>query len=482
MEFVGMFHIIYFSVIIILCIVFVMIFFKQNKKNEELSVEKKNIQDSHKEELNELRNKLLQEKDEMRSLYEKDINNYRTKEIELISEKEKLSEKVKNYLTVNDDYKLLQEKYLEINKEYVAMETENKKNEEIYKKNIHFIEESKKQLLTDFENLSNKIFDEKSKRFKETNKESIESIIDPVKENLNDFKKRINDLYGEEAKDKASLKTEIKNLMDINKRLNEDALNLTKALTHDSKTQGNWGEMELKRILEISGLKKDITYELQARYKDEENNTKIPDAIIKLPNDKVIVIDAKNSLTNFKNFVSATDKSEKERELKAHLSSVKNHINELSPKRYEQFVDKKSINYVLMFIPSESAYQVALENDNQLYVDAIEKQIILVGPTTLIFVCKMIEQMWRSEDQKNNIQDIIKKGTSLYNKLCIFEEKYVKVSSAIETLSKSYDDSMITFSKGKGNLVKQANEFKELGLKPKKNLISKSDDELEIVE
>jgi len=378
---------------------------------------------------------------------------------------------------IEDINNLLQEKELEIN----SLKTREEANNKHFNEKINLLTETKDALKKDFELLANKIFEEKSSRFKEANQESISNLLNPMKLQLEEFRKRVDQVYDSENKDRASLKSEIMNLRTLNETLNQEAKNLTNALKRDPKKQGNWGEMKLERVLEDSGLDKNIEYFTQAHYVDKENNNRYPDVVIKLPEERDIVVDAKTSLTAYERFSSATSETEKEQALKEHLLSVKKHANELSAKEYQKLDGINTISHVLMFLPIESAYLLALENDNQIFTDAMDKNVMIVGPSTLIYVLQMIKQIWRSEYQTRNVLEIAEEGGKMYDKLCGFVEDLEKVGKNIIDLTNNYNASMKKLATGRGNLIRKAEQMKVLGAKAKKQLtITSKQDEDEL--
>lgn len=371
----------------------------------------------------------------------------------------------------------LQKSKSSLSEEKATLLTKAEENKKAFEEKLAILTEAKENLKRDFEVLANKIFEEKTTKFKETNQESITNLLNPMKSQLEEFRKRIDQVYDSENKDRASLKTEILNLRSLNETLNKEAKNLTNALKRDPKKQGNWGEMRLERVLEDSGLTKNIEYFTQSHYIDKENNSKYPDVVIKLPEDRDIVVDAKTSLTAYEKFNSSDNSTEKERALKEHLLSVKKHANELSAKEYQKLDGINTISHVLMFIPIESAYLLALENDNQIFTEAMDKNVMIVGPSTLIYVLQMIKQIWRSEYQTKNVIQIAEEGGKMYDKFCNFIIDLEKVGKNIEDLASNYNSSMNKLTSGRGNLVKRAEKMKLLGAKANKQLTIISQDE-----
>ena len=410
-----------------------------------------------------------------------EINN-KLRDLELQNEKLKSDA---GYLTSalqakKEDIEKLQEHKNELSTENATLKTQTEANTKHFAEKIALLTEAKDSLKKDFELLANKIFEEKSSKFKETNQENISHLLNPMKTQLEEFRKRIDQVYDSENKDRASLKSEIINLRSLNETLNKEAKNLTNALKRDPKKQGNWGEMKLERVLEDSGLDKNIEYFTQSHYVDNENRNKYPDVVIKLPEERDIIVDAKTSLTAYEKFTSSTSDIEKEQALKEHLLSVKKHANELSLKEYQKLDGINTISHVLMFIPVESAYLLALENDNQIFIDAMDKNVMIVGPSTLIYVLRTIKQIWRSEYQTKNVLEIAEEGGKMYDKLCLFVKDLDKIGKNISDISNNYDTAMKKLATGGGNLIRRAEKMRNLGAKANKQLtISSKDDELD---
>lgn len=365
----------------------------------------------------------------------------------------------------------------ELSTENTTLKTQDAANTKHFAEKIALLTEAKDTLKRDFELLANKIFEEKSSKFKESNHENISNLLTPMKTQLEEFRKRIDQVYDNENKDRASLISEIINLRSLNETLNIEAKNLTNALKRDPKKQGNWGEMKLERVLEDSGLDKNIEYYTQAHYLDDANKSKYPDVVIKLPEERDIIVDAKTSLTAYERFVSSSTEAEKEQALKDHLTSVRKHANELSLKEYQKLEEINTVSHVLMFIPVESAYLLALENDNQIFIEALDKNVMIVGPSTLIYVLRTIKQIWRSEYQTRNVLEIAEEGGKMYDKLCNFVTDLERVGKNISDLTNSFNSTMNKLNSGNGNLIKRAEKMRELGAKAKKQLTISSKDE-----
>lgn len=329
----------------------------------------------------------------------------------------------------------------------------------------------------EFKNLANEILEDKSQRFTQKNKENLEAILKPLDDNIREFKKTVSDAYQTEAKERFSLGNEVKKLAELNQQMSEEARNLTRALKGEAKTQGDWGEMILETILEKSGLRKDEEYFMQEELKDEsgkplrsdsENRKMRPDAIVKYPDNRSVIIDSKVSLNAFTRYVEATDADVQQKELEAHVAAVKNHVIALSAKGYDDY--DKALDFVMMFIPSEPAYIVAMQGDSNLWSFAYEKRILLMNPTNLITSLKLIVDLWKREYQNRNAQAIADRGALLYDKFVGFIENLQDVGDKLNKAETAYQSAFKQLSSGPGNLITQATELKKLGVKSKKQL------------
>jgi len=327
-----------------------------------------------------------------------------------------------------------------------------------------------KTFTNEFENLANKIFEEKSKNFTEQNKTNLENILNPLKENITKFEKKVDDTYKAEASERNSLKGEIKSLVTLNKQISEEANNLAKALKGDSKKQGNWGEIILEKVLERSGLQKGVEYEMQASFTGEDGKRVQPDVIIHLPDKKHIVVDSKVSLVAYELFVNAQTDEERERNLQAHIASVKNHIKGLSEKNYQALQQLNTPDFVLLFMPIESSFSLAVQADNEIFNFAWERKIVIVSPSTLLATLRTIASIWKQERQTKNALEIAKQSGDLYDKFVGFADDLLSVGKKMNEAKSSYDDAMNKLSKGSGNLVRRVDKIKELGAKASKSI------------
>lgn len=341
--------------------------------------------------------------------------------------------------------------------------------EENFNEKIALLEDSKKQMKIEFENLANKLFDENQKK----SNINLGQVLTSFKDQLDSFGKRVNEIYNEETKQRSSLLTEIKNLKDLNNQIASDAVNLTKALKGQNKTQGDWGEMILSSILDQTGLREGKEYTIQGSFNDSEGKRLRPDVIVHLPSKKDIVIDSKVSLNSYVTYCKTENETHKEAAAKELLKSITTHIKALSAKRYEEIDGVRTLDFVLMFIPVEGAFVLATSNDDSLFKMAFEHNIMLVSPSTLYVTLRTIENIWRNEHQNENAQLISKKAADLYDKFASFVSDIEDIGVNINRTQKSYDSAMNKLSLGNANLIKRAEEFIELGVKPKKQLSSK---------
>jgi len=335
-------------------------------------------------------------------------------------------------------------------------------------------EQSAKQeekLRIQFENLATKILDETSKKFTEQNKGNLKDILEPLGVRIKDFEKKVSETYIQGTKERSTLAQQIKNLSELNIKISEDAVNLTKALKGDSKIQGDWGEFKLEMILEKAGLTNGLHYSTQGSFQDEEGKHKRPDVIINLPEAKCLIIDSKVSLTAYTNYYQSEDEEEKERHLKEHVASVRRHVQDLSSKNYQKLYQINSPDYVLMFVPIEPAFMLAIQADPDLMAWAVEKKNIVIVPTsTLLATISMVSSIWKQEDQKKNVLEIARQGGALYDKFVGFVEDLIGVGKKLNDAKKSYDGAMNKLSTGKDNLVRKTENIKLLGVKTSKSL------------
>ncbi|MBL7800796.1 MAG: DNA recombination protein RmuC [Chitinophagales bacterium] len=332
------------------------------------------------------------------------------------------------------------------------------------------VEQLHAKMQKDFELLANRILEEKSEKFVQRNDEQLKVILDPLKERLLQYEKRVNETHLDTERERSALREQLKQLTDINKRMSDETLNLTKALKGDNKMQGNWGEMILEKILEKSGLQKGQEYTVQQSFTNEDGSRSQPDVLIKLPEGKTLVVDSKVSLVAYERCVSAEDEVQKAQFLKEHIASLRNHVKLLSAKSYHQLYNIKSPDFVLLFIPIESAFALAVTADNELYNDAFDKNIIIVSTSTLLATLRTVANVWKQEYQSQNAIEIARQGADLYEKFVSFTEDLIKVGKQMDDSKKTYADAMNKLYDGKGNLIKRAENMRKLGLKVAKQL------------
>lgn len=331
------------------------------------------------------------------------------------------------------------------------------------------IEKLQEKFTKEFELLATKILEEKSSKFTEQNKENIKNILNPLQEKIQSFEKKVEDSQKESVGMHSALKEQLTGLKDLNLQMSREAINLTKALKGDSKVQGDWGETQLEILLEKANLSKDIHYVTQGGFRDDEGKLKKPDFIINLPDERHLIIDAKVSLTAYEAYTSSDEEQEKEAQLKKHLESIRKHIKGLSEKKYDNLYEINTPDYVLMFVPIEPALMVALNKSNNLYLEALDKNVVLVSTSTLLATLSTVASMWRQENQKNNVLEIAKQAGRLYDQFVNLTDDLIKVGNQLKTVQGSYDSSMKKLT-GKGNLITKVETIKILGATTSKNL------------
>ena len=349
------------------------------------------------------------------------------------------------------------------------------------------VEELQKRLTTEFKNIANEILEEKSKKFTEQNKTNLDSILNPLKTKIEDFEKKVENTYKAESTERITLKAEIKQLVELNKQVSDEANNLTKALKGDNKAQGNWGEVILEKILERSGLSKERgEYATQETFENSNGETIRPDAVIYLPDSKHIIVDAKVSLVAYQNFVAAETEEQRAAFLKEHVKSLKNHITALSDKLYSSANALNTPDFVLMFLPIESSFGVAVQSDQEIFSFAWDRKIVVVSPSTLLATLRTIAAIWKQELQTKNALEIAKQSGLLYDKFVAFVEDLDDIGKNIDRTQKAYDNARNKLEEGKGNLISRAEKIKDLGAKASKalpeNLLDKENNQLSINE
>lgn len=389
----------------------------------------------------------------------------------------KIAEQQKINLSQNDEIKSLQSERTNLIEVKSQLSAQNDSLQKLLDSQKEEIAKMQEESRLQFENLANKILEEKSTKFTEQNQINLKTILEPFQEKITDLKNRVNEAYEKENKERFSLAERVKELAELNQQISEDAKKLTRALKGESKTQGNWGEMILESILEKSGLVKGREYFLEHQLTDENNKALFsefsgkkmrPDAVVKYPDERNVIIDSKVSLTAFTDLVDENDPEIYQMKLNQHLASVKNHIIELSRKAYDDY--GKSLDFVMMFIPSEPAYIAAMQADQNLWNFAYERRILLLNPSNLITSLKLIADLWKREYQSRNATEIAERGAKLYDKFVGFVENLEKVGKNIDQARNVYNDAYKQLYTGNDNLVIQTQKLKSLGIKNKKDL------------
>ncbi|MDG1805158.1 DNA recombination protein RmuC [Flavicella sp.] len=441
------------------------------QKISKLKSEKENIASDEK--MNQLGHQL----DQQKISSETEKNNL----IETISKSEKTIESLQadaskniEQLRTSKDNELeeLRQKNNSLSIEHTKLEAELKNTKEKLTENKEEVEKLQEKFTKEFENLANKILDEKSIKFKEQNKESIGEILNPLKEKIQIFEKKVEDTNKESIVRNSALKQQIEGLEKLNLKMSQEAINLTKALKGDSKTQGNWGELILERVLEKSGLEKGREYDLEKSFAtEEEGKTRLrPDVIINLPDNRKMVVDSKVSLTAYEQYVNSETEEEKVVFVKEHVNSLKRHVDQLSAKKYEDLHQIESPDFVLLFIPIEPAFAVALEADHELYNKAFVKNIVIVTPSTLLATLRTIDSMWQNEKQQKNAIEIARQAGALYDKFEGLLQDLIKVGNKLKDTKTEYEGAMNKLVNGRGNLITSVEKIKKLGAKAKKAL------------
>ncbi len=354
--------------------------------------------------------------------------------------------------------------------EIARLETELAAERRQSAEKLQMLQAAREDLSNQFKNLANEILEEKSKKFSEQNKSSLGELLEPLKTRLSQFQGKVEEVYVQEGKDRTALAEQVKQLMELNKLLSDDAKNLTSALKGSVKTQGNWGELILERVLEASGLRKGQEYVVQQSHTQEDNSRLQPDVVIYLPERRHLVVDSKVSLIAYDAFAAAETDAEREAAVKQHLDSVRKHMKGLSDKNYQALYGIESLDFVLMFVPIEPAFMAAVTHDRGLFMEAWQKNVLLVSPSTLLFVVRTVAHLWRQEAQSRNAQDIANRGAELYDKFVGFVKDFESIGDRIRQAQQDYDAAHGKLTSGRGNVIRQAEMLKELGVKPSKNL------------
>jgi DNA recombination protein RmuC len=367
---------------------------------------------------------------------------------------------------------VLQEHNASLRSKMSSLESQLESQEKTAAEKLQIVMDAREQLTSQFKSLANDILDEKSRKFADQNKSNLETLLGPLGDKIRDFQKKVEDVYDKESKQRFSLENEIKTLRDLNTRIGQDAINLTNALKGQSKTQGAWGEVILERVLEMSGLVKGREYEIQVTLTSEEGKRSCPDVIVYLPEKRHLVIDSKVNLLAYERYCTLADGPERDAELKRNIAAFRKHIGELDLKRYQDHYKLNSLDFVLMFVPIEGAFMVAVQDDANLFNQAFEKNLVIVSPSTLLATMRTISNLWRQEYQSRNAIKIAKQAGRLYDKFAGFINDLQDIGSKLQAAQAAYDAAHNKLTSGRGNIVSRIENLRLLGARAKKALPS----------
>jgi len=368
------------------------------------------------------------------------------------------------------DLGALRNEFASVSQELVDLRARAEKDRERSEAEMRLLLDAKASLTEQFKTLANDILEEKSKRFAEQNQSSLNNLLEPLRHKLGEFQGKVEEVYVQESKDRSALQEQVRSLVTLNKTLSDDAKNLTQALKGSSKTQGGWGEMILERVLELSGLRKGIEYTAQESQTRTDGTRAVPDVVIHLPEARQLVVDSKVSLVAYERCMAAVSDEQRDAALRAHIDSVRNHIRTLSEKRYQDLNGIQSPDFVLAFIPIEPAFMLAVTNDSALFQEAWDRNVLLVSPSTLLFVVRTVAHLWRQEAQTRNAQEIAKRGAELYDKLAGFVGDLQNLGVRLKQARDAYESAESKLVTGRGNVIRQAEMLRSLGVKPAKAL------------
>ncbi|MEE3387591.1 MULTISPECIES: DNA recombination protein RmuC [unclassified Alcanivorax] len=402
------------------------------------------------------------------------------REAELVSQKQALSEPLAQVPLLREQLETSQRRLQDSESRLQQLASDKARLEERLagqEEKLTFAEKSREQLKQEFENLSARIFEQRGKQLQEQQQQGLDGMLKPFREQLADFRRRVDQIHSDETRAQASLIEQLSQLRSLNQQMHEDARNLTDALKGQVKTQGNWGEMILERVLESSGLTRGREYETQVTLKDDSGQRRLPDAIVHLPENKDVVIDAKVSLVAYERLSSASTSEEREQALRDHLMSLRSHIKGLDIKDYSGLEGIRSLDFVLLFIPIEGAFMVAMEQDSSLYTDAFARNIVLVSPTTLLVTLRTIQNIWRYEYQNRNALDIADRAGKICDQVSLVTESLDDVGDKLARATSSWEQTRKRLTTGNGNLLRQAHQLKDLGAKARRSLPSPEEDD-----
>ncbi len=356
--------------------------------------------------------------------------------------------------------------HLKVRETEIKVQEQQRQNQE----KMSMMKEHRSEIKEEFTQLAAKVLEGNSKEFSKLSGENLTALIKPMESQISEFKKQINTLYNDESKDRAMLKQEIMSLKELNQQISQDAINLTNALKGEKKQQGVWGEMILEKVLESSGLRKGVEYTREVSLRNDEGKNYRPDALVHLPDNRDLIIDAKTSLVAYEKYINANESEPRELYLKEHALALRNHIRALAEKNYDKLLGINTLDFIFMFVPIEGALATALEAEPSLYDEAFKKQILLVGPTTLLIGLRAIENVWKYEKQTQNAKEIASRAGALYDKFVNFSDDMIKLSKQFDTLQGSFESAKKRLSEGKGNIVRQVEQLKEMGAKTSKQI------------
>lgn len=451
---------------------------KLNLKSELLQQQLETHQAHHQQQIIELKQALQQARQELDELdEERDKAAFELKQShgKFMAAMEKLRyfEVVKQERQQSmEDAHALREQKSQLEAQLREQEARHEQQIQSSQEKLQLLEHAEERLKQQFEQLANQLFEVKTAKVDQQNRQSLEGLLSPLKEQLEGFKKQVNDSFNHEAKERHTLVHELKNLQRLNEQMAQEALNLTQALKGDNKQQGNWGEVVLARVLTESGLREGHEYHTQVSLQNEAGKRYQPDVIVNLPHDKQVVIDSKMALVAYERYFHAQTESERARALSEHLLALRAHIKGLGQKDYHQLKGLQSLDYVLMFIPVEPAFQVAIQADPSLVKEAMEQNILLVSPTTLLVALRTIDNLWRNDRQNQNAKLIAERASKLYDKLRLFMEDMEGLGGALDRANQNYQGAMNKLATGRGNALRQAESFKQLGVEIKRSINS----------
>lgn len=393
-----------------------------------------------------------------------------------MGQQESLAADLKAAQGQNSEYS---DQIIRLEKQLLSETAAAKNQKAMAEERIAYLEQMEVRQKIQFENLANSILQTNSDKFSEQNKQSIERLLHPLKDQIGQFRQKVEEVYDKDSKERVGLQTEIRMLQSLNQKISQDAVNLTKALKGDSKVQGNWGELVLERLLEQSGLQKDRQYEVQVKLTDDKGRQRVPDVVIRLPENRDIIVDSKVSLTDYERYCAADDEAEQAQALKLHLRSIRNHVKQISVKEYAQLQGIRSLDFIFVFIPIESAFLLALQKEPSLYQEAYDKNVLITSPTTLLTSLRTVQNLWRYDDQNKNAENIAKQAGAIYDQLVLLTESFADTGKHLDRAQQSWQTTFNRFSKGRGNLVAKVDGLKKLGAKTKRQLAAQLVEEID---